>query len=196
MVHLRRTIERQIKMADKLDSYDASSPWNLHTRQRCMFRGLYFLLRSVRLLPVTALALLLIHSATPASATCAVIGDSIAEGLRPFFRECRFAVQTGIGAAAIAARIQGNADVIVVSAGSNDYLTPGLLARLQALRSRAGSARVVWIRPIPQAAATAVEIVAQAHGDAVVPFAVSPTDPLHVHPLSSGTLAAEIRRHF
>jgi hypothetical protein len=150
----------------------------------------------MRLLLATTLALLLIRSATPASATCAVIGDSIAQGLRPSFRECGFAVQIGIGTAAITSRVPGNADVIVVSAGSNDYLTPGLLARLQALRSRAGSARVIWIRPIPQVAAAAVDTVAQANGDAVVPFVMSPADRLRVHPQSSGTLAAEIRRHF
>ena len=148
------------------------------------------------LLLATTLAVLFIRSTTPASATCAVIGDSIAEGLRPFFRDCRFAVQIGIGTAAISSLVPGNADVIVVSAGSNDYLTPGLLARLQALRSRAGSARVIWIRPVPQAAAAAVDTVAQAHGDAVVAFVVSPTDPLRAHPLSSSTLAAEIRQHF
>jgi hypothetical protein len=150
----------------------------------------------MRLLPATILALLFIRSATPASATCAVIGDSIAEGLRPFFRECRFAVQIGIGTAAISSLVPGNADVIVVSAGSNDYLTPGLLARLQALRSRAGSARVIWIRPIPQVAAAAVDTVAQAHGDAAVPFVASPIDRERVHPQSDSTLAAEIRRHF
>jgi hypothetical protein len=148
------------------------------------------------LLLATTLAVLFIRSTTPASATCAVIGDSIAEGLRPFFRDCRFAVQIGIGTAAISSLVPGNADVIVVSAGSNDYLTPGLLARLQALRSRAGSARVIWIRPVPPAAAAAVDTVAQAHGDAVVAFVVSPTDPLRAHPLSSSTLAAEIRQHF
>jgi hypothetical protein len=148
------------------------------------------------LLLATTLALLFIRSTTPASATCVVIGDSIAEGLRPFFRDCRFAVQIGIGTAAISSLVPGNADVIVVSAGSNDYLTPGLLARLQALRSRAGSAHVIWIRPIPEAAAVAVDTVAQAHGDAVVPFVVAPTDRERVHPQSSGTLAAEIRRHF
>ena len=148
------------------------------------------------LLLATTLAVLFIRSTTPASATCAVIGDSIAEGLRPFFRDCRFAVQIGIGTAAISSLVPGNADVIVVSAGSNDYLTPGLLARLQALRSRAGSARVVWIRPIPRIAATAVDAVAQAHGDAVVSFVVSPTDRERLHPQSNSALAAEIRRHF
>jgi hypothetical protein len=148
------------------------------------------------LLLATTFALLLLRSATPASATCAVIGDSIAADLRPFLRECRFAGRIGIGTAAIVSLVPSNAEVIVVSAGSNDYLTPGLLARLQALRSRAGSARFIWIRPIPRLAATAVDAVAQAHGDAVVSFVVSSTDRERLHPQSNSALAAEIRRHF
>ena len=154
-------------------------------------------LRTVRLFLLgTTLVLLFLRSATPASATCALIGDSIAADLRPLLRECRFAGRIGIGTAAIVSLVPSNAGVIVVSAGSNDYLTPGLLARLQALRSRAGSARVVWIKPIPRIAATAVDAVAQAHGDAVVSFVVSPTDRERLHPQSNSALAAEIRRHF
>ncbi len=150
----------------------------------------------MRLLVAAALALPIIVTASSASATCAVVGDSIAVDLRGFFRECRIDAKIGIGTKAIAARMSGRADVIVVSAGSNDYLTPGLLPRLQALRSRAGSARVIWIQPAPRIAATAVETVAHAHGDAVVPFAVSRTDREHLHPQSNRALAADIRRHF
>jgi hypothetical protein len=154
-------------------------------------------LRTLRLLlGGTILALLFLRSATPASATCALIGDSIAADLRPFLHECRFAGRIGIGTAAIVALVPSNAEVIVVSAGSNDYLTPGLSARLAALRSRAGSARVIWIRPIPRLAGTAVDAVAQAHGDAVVSFVVSSTDRERLHPQSNSALAAEIRRHF
>jgi len=149
-----------------------------------------------RNLIATILALLLLPSTTPASASCALIGDSIAEDLRPFLRECRFSGRLGIGTAAIVALVPSNAEVIVVSAGSNDYLTPGLLGRMQALRARAGSARVIWIRPIPQIAATAVDSVAQAHGDAVVPFVVSRTDRERLHPQSNDTLAADIRKRF
>jgi len=134
-------------------------------------------------------------TASPASATCAVVGDSIALGLRGYFRECRTSAKIGIGTKAVAARVTGRADVIILSAGSNDYSTPGLLGRLKALRSRAGSARVIWIRPAPRRAAAAVETVAHAHGDAVVAFAVSRTDRVHLHPQSSRTLAADIRRH-
>jgi hypothetical protein len=150
----------------------------------------------MRLLVAAAFALPVVLTASHASANCALVGDSIAQDLRWFFRECEIDTKIGIGTAAIASRVPGRADVIVVSAGSNDYLTPGLLARLQALRSRAGSARVVWIRPAPRAAAVAVDTVAEAHGDAVVSFDVSRTDREGLHPQSSKALAADIRQHF
>jgi hypothetical protein len=150
----------------------------------------------MRFLLAAALAFLAALAPSRASATCAVIGDSVAEDLRPFFRECQISTQVGIGTAAITARVPARADVIVVSTGSNDYLTPGLPGRLQALRARAGSARVIWIRPVPQSAAAAVEAVASAHGDAVVAFEASRTDSQHIHPQSSATLAAAVRSHF
>jgi hypothetical protein len=146
----------------------------------------------MRLLLATTLALLLIRSATPASATCAVIGDSIAQGLRPSFRECGFAVQIGIGTAAITSRVPGNADVIVVTIISPQACSP-VCRRCDpapARRASSGSDQST------QVAAAAVDTVAQANGDAVVPFVVSPADRLRVHPQSSSTLAAEIRRHF
>jgi hypothetical protein len=147
----------------------------------------------VRLLLATTL---FIGSTSLASAACALIGDSIAEDLHPYLRECQFAGRLGVGTAAIIPLVPSNAEVIIVSAGSNDYLTPGLLGRVQALRTRAGSARVIWIRPIPQIAANAVDTVAQAHGDAVVPFVVSGTDRERLHPQNNSTLAGDIRRHF
>jgi hypothetical protein len=151
---------------------------------------------TVRRLLATTLTLLVLGSTSPASARCALIGDSIAADLHALLRECSFSGRIGIGTAAIVPLVPSNAEVIVVSAGSNDYLTPGLSARLQALRSRAGAARVIWIRPIPRIAATAVDAVAQAHGDAVVSFVVSSTDRERLHPQSNSALAADIRRHF
>jgi hypothetical protein len=150
---------------------------------------------TARFVVAAALALPAALTASAASATCAVIGDSIAQDLRGFFRECSSDVKIGIGTAAITSRVPSHADVIIVSAGSNDYLTPGLLNRLQALRARAGSARVVWIRPVPQTAAAAVETVAHAHGDAVVSFEASRSDREGIHPQSNKALAAQIRQH-
>jgi hypothetical protein len=150
----------------------------------------------MRLPVAAAITLLATLTAAYAAPTCALIGDSIAEDLRSFFRECHSSVKLGIGTKAIAALMPAHADLIIVSAGSNDYLDPGLLTRLKALRSRAGGARVIWIRPAPQSAADAVDRVALAHGDAVVPFVVSPRDRERLHPQSNKALAADIRRHF
>jgi hypothetical protein len=150
----------------------------------------------MRLLVAVTIALLASPAAAHATPSCTLIGDSIAEDLRSFFRECQASVKIGIGTKAITALVPAHTDVLVVSTGSNDYLTPGLLPRLQALRTRAGAARVIWIRPVPKIAADAVETVAHAHGDPVVPFVVSPSDREHIHPRSSKTLAADIRQHF
>jgi hypothetical protein len=150
----------------------------------------------MRLPVAAAIALLAGLTAAHAAPTCALIGDSIAEDLRAFFRECHSSVKLGIGTKAIAALMPAHADLIVVSAGSNDYLDPGLLSRLEAVRSRAGTARVIWIRPAPKSAADAVDTVARAHGDTVVPFVLSPRDRERLHPQSNTALAADIRRHF
>src|SRR5690242_17915394 len=114
----------------------------------------------MRLAVAATLTLLATLTASRASATCALIGDSIAEDLRGFFRECQANVKLGVGTKAIAALMPARADLIVVSAGSNDYLDPGLLSRLQAVRFRAGAARVIRIRPAPSSAAAAVDTVA------------------------------------
>src|SRR5438105_12502197 len=76
-------------------------------------------LRAIRLPVIATIALLATLTASYASATCALIGDSIAQDLRGFFRECHANVKLGIGTKAIAGLVPAHADVIVVSAGSN-----------------------------------------------------------------------------
>jgi hypothetical protein len=150
----------------------------------------------LRLPVAAAVTLLAAVAAVHAAPTCALIGDSIAEDLRSFFPECHSNVKLGIGTKGIAALVPTHTDLIIVSAGSNDYLDPGLLSRLQAVRSRVAEARVIWIRPAPKRAADAVDTVARAHGDTVVPFVLSPRDRERLHPQSNKTLAGDIRRHF
>jgi hypothetical protein len=128
--------------------------------------------------------------------SCAIVGDSIVDDLHAYFRDCRFDTKIGIGSAALVAHVPGNADIVVVSAGSNDYLSPRLIGSLEAVRARAGNARVIWVRPIPRRAAAAVDAVAGRHGDAVVSFAVSPTDRERLHPRSNSALASSIRKQF
>ena len=67
---------------------------------------------TMRFLAAAALAFPSVLAASHASATCALIGDSIAAELREFFRECHVDVKIGIGTAAIASRVPDRADVM------------------------------------------------------------------------------------
>ena len=122
---------------------------------------------------------------------CALAGDSIAVGIAPFFKHCVVDAKIGISSAAIIGRVH-DADVLVVSAGSNDPRNPHLEANLKIIRAKA-SGKVIWISPIDRTAAEAVVRVAAIHGDRVVRFS-SGRD--HVHPRSEGSLAAAVRGAF
>jgi hypothetical protein len=154
------------------------------------------LVRTIHAAIFAALGILCASPMQASALSCAIVGDSIVDDLHAYFRDCHFDTKIGIGSAALVAHVPGNADVVVVSAGSNDYLSPRLIASLKAVRARAGAARVIWVRPIPRRAAEAVDTVASLHGDAVVSFAVSPTDRERLHPRSNSVLAASIRKQF
>jgi hypothetical protein len=143
-----------------------------------------------------ALGMLCASPMQASALSCAIVGDSIVDDLHAYFRDCRFETKIGIGSAALVARVPRGADIVVVSAGSNDYESPRLVDSLKAVRARAGAARVIWVRPIPRRAAEAVDAVASLHGDAVVSFAVSPTDRERLHPRSNSALASSIRKQF
>lgn len=102
---------------------------------------------------------------------CLIAGDSIAYGLGEYFHQCDVHAQIGIGAAAIVGRV-ADADVVVLSAGSNDETTPqkALLASLEAMRAKV-TGTVIWVVPQnTQHAADAVRDVASRHGDKVATF--------------------------
>jgi hypothetical protein len=125
-------------------------------------------------------ALALLASGAPACAQhpCLIAGDSIAVDIGRHAPQCVTDARIGIGSAAIVARVTP-ARLVVISAGSNDPDNPRLAKNLEAMRARAGDARVVWIVPVDPRAAAAVMAVARAHGDRAVPF-IAARD--HVHP--------------
>lgn len=123
-----------------------------------------------------------------ARAECILIGDSIAYEVARFVPECRRDAWSGLRSDEIIARVHP-ADVLVVSAGTNDWNNPDLEKNLRAIRSKA-SAKVVWISPDPPVGAAAVRRVAKAHGDRIIRFAVSDDK---VHPASYAALADQIR---
>lgn len=98
------------------------------------------------------LVILLFLLPLPARADCLLIGDSIAARVLDFMPECRHDARGGLKSAEIIALVHPS-DVLVVSAGSNDWNNPALEKNLSALRERA-TAKVVWIhqtrRPAPR----------------------------------------------
>ena len=77
--------------------------------------------------------------------TCAVVGDSIALMIAPFLDRCVVDAKVGEHVAQIVGRVH-DADVVIVSAGSNDADYNDLAANLEKVRARC-SHRVLWILP-------------------------------------------------
>jgi len=116
---------------------------------------------------------------------CAIIGDSIAvgtaaaESLPASYRlPCFMDAKVGIPSAQIIGRVH-DADVVVVSAGSNDPHNPKLVANLEAIRTKI-TGRVLWIVPQDRVAAAAVRSVAAKHSDLIVTFTAG-RDGVHPH---------------
>ena len=120
---------------------------------------------------------------------CLIAGDSIAVGIGQHLRQCVTNAKVGISSAAVIQRV-GNANLLIVSAGSNDPRNPRLEANLKAIRARAD--RVIWIVPQNRRAAQVVFSVARFFGDSVVTFTPSRDG---IHPKSYGVLAESVRRH-
>lgn len=154
--------------------------------------------RGAVLLFYTAIILLLLSQVKYvfSAERCAVIGDSIAEGIQSYFPECRHNTKIGISTPAIITRMRATgttAELVIISAGSNDAdsfgLSRQLPVNLAALRALA-SGRVVWIAPINARASEAVRSIADSHKDAIASFAPGGDK---VHPRNNAALASVIR---
>ena len=119
---------------------------------------------------------------------CLIVGDSIAGGLAEQMKNCAVNARASIPAAEIIGRAR-DADVLIVSAGSNDPHNPALVDELEALRAKTRG-RVIWISPIDPMAAQAVASVARRHGDTIVQFMPAADG---VHPRSYDKLSDDVR---
>ncbi len=118
---------------------------------------------------------------------CAIVGDSIALGVGTELHRCTVNATVGIASAEVIGRVR-HANVLVVSAGSNDPHNPMLESNLRTIRARAAG-KVIWISPMDPVAAAAVRRVAKVHGDRVVHFSPRPD---RIHPASYPTLADRV----
>lgn len=112
---------------------------------------------------------------------CIIIGDCIALGIAAYASfmipgGCDHQARVGAATAEIARMApQRHAQVVFVSAGSNDADNADLGAQLAGLRARVRADRVVWLYPRASAGAWAVYKVARAYGDRTVSLAHLPS---------------------
>ena len=118
---------------------------------------------------------------------CAVIGDSIAVGLGPYFPVCETHGKIGATSGVIVG-LTRDASVAVISAGSNDPTNPSLLRNLRRIRAKI-SGKVAWVLPIHPTARAAVLRVARENGDHTVSFTPARD---RVHPKSYRALARDL----
>lgn len=123
------------------------------------------------------------------AADCAIVGDSIAEGLGRISRDrCVTNAKIGIPSYQVVARVPPYVLLVVISSGSNDPDNPKLERNLRAARVRA-TGYVVWILPINVRARNLVLRVAAENNDFTVSFKPAKDN---VHPKSYGPIKRTI----
>lgn len=120
---------------------------------------------------------------------CAIIGDSIAVGLAQQHFNCTVEAKVGVPSAWIIGKACA-ANIVIISAGSNDPANPNLVNNLRKERSCI-KGKVIWIVPYHPMAAAAVLRVVKEFGDSAVTFRAGKDN---VHPSSYGVIAEEVRR--
>lgn len=124
---------------------------------------------------------------------CLILGDSIAVGTHQFKQECRAIAKGGINSWQYnkhhvdTRKNNFNAQVVIISLGSNDHAGVKTYKELIKLRERVKADRVYWILPNPERfpdQASAVDLLALNYGDVVI----KPTryQPDRVHPSWAG----------
>lgn len=127
--------------------------------------------------------------AAKAASSCWVVGDSIAVGIAPYFKECSKRAKVGISSTRVL-KWTPHANVLIISAGSNDPRSSTLQSNLQAIQKKAYD-RVIWVAPVHPRASGVVRAVAGKKGEAVVSFTPGRDN---VHPKSYRQLAGAIRK--
>jgi len=119
---------------------------------------------------------------------CAIIGDSIAQGVAQYRPECLGIARYGWTSAQWNRRwgsMELNAHSVIISLGSNDSPAVKSELELRAIRANAHSDRVFWILPANNVSVQRlIRQIALDWGDTVLP--ITQLSPDRVHPTVSG----------
>jgi lysophospholipase L1-like esterase len=128
---------------------------------------------------------------------CLIVGDSIAVGTHQFRPECRVHAKVGINSSQWNRQNSSRdltAKTLIISLGSNDHAGVRTMWELQQLRARADAERVFWILPaIKPDVQEMVRIIAQDHGDVILPIPNLQADKVHPSVVGYKKLAEQTR---
>ena len=82
---------------------------------------------------------------------CLILGDSIAQGVHMFRKECTAYTQAGINSSKFLKKYSVqrlSAEVVVISLGTNDSDDMNTYANVKKLRKKIKAKRVYWILPV------------------------------------------------
>jgi len=125
---------------------------------------------------------------------CAILGDSLAEGVAAFRPDCLADTKVGISTSAYlrAHTTAVDAGTVLISLGVNDGETdPGTADRLAGLRMRITARRVFWILPArPETTRHIIRDIAHAFGDRLIETrGYTGSDGLHLSPQTYRTIS-------
>jgi lysophospholipase L1-like esterase len=114
---------------------------------------------------------------------CLIVGDSIAVGTHQYRPECVAYAKGGINSSQWNKQNSNKnltAKTVIISLGSNDHVGVRTMWELQQLRARTDAERVFWILPaIKPDVQEMVRIIAQDHGDVILPILNLQADKIH-----------------
>lgn len=114
---------------------------------------------------------------------CLILGDSIAQGVHMFRRECAAYTQVGINSSKFLKRYSVkrlSAEVVVISLGTNDSDDMNTYENLKKLRKKIKAKRVYWILPVEfSMQRDHVEMVAAENDDVMIRIPYVSRDGIH-----------------
>jgi hypothetical protein len=153
-------------------------------------------------LPLTiaeAAAALVLLAASPAVASCRVVGDSVAVGLGAALHPCSVSARVGISSLKAASRVPQGDEWVIVAIGSNDFprgisapqrkLSDTNVRRALSHVEAVAGRRAIVVVPANGGRKT-VESWLSSHGLRSVSFSAGPDG---IHPRSYGELAKRVR---
>lgn len=114
---------------------------------------------------------------------CLILGDSIAQGVHHYRKECTAHTQVGINSAKFVKKYSVqklSAETVIISLGTNDSEDMDTYRSLEKLRKKIKAKKVYWILPVQYTTARVhVEMISSVYEDTMIRIPYVSKDGIH-----------------